>query len=146
MPKKTYGFAKYLRDSFPNATYVGFTGTPVDATLRVFGEVVVQYTMKQSLDDGSTVGIARLPGPREVQLDEKMAQACDEYYRLQAEAGANEYQIEKSKKDMTNLKIILGNSDRLDIVVRHFIWHYEKRCEEHATVMVRPCSSAMTVK
>lgn len=90
--------------------------------------------MKQSLDDGSTVGIARLPGPREVQLDEKMAQACDEYYRLQAEAGANEYQIEKSKKDMTNLKIILGNSDRLDIVVRHFIWHYEKRCEEHATV------------
>ena len=132
--KKTYGFAKYLRDSFPNATYVGFTGTPVDATLRVFGEVVVQYTMKQSLDDGSTVGIARLPGPREVQLDEKMAQACDEYYRLQAEAGANEYQIEKSKKDMTNLKIILGNSDRLDIVVRHFIWHYEKRCEEHATV------------
>lgn len=132
--KKTYGFAKYLRDSFPNATYVGFTGTPIDATLRVFGEVVVQYTMKQSLDDGSTVGIARLPGPREVQLDEKMAQACDEYYRLQAEAGANEYQIEKSKKDMTNLKVILGNPDRLDIVVRHFIWHYEKRCEEHATV------------
>ena len=132
--KKTYGFAKYLRDSFPNATYVGFTGTPIDATLRVFGEVVVQYTMKQSLDDGSTVGIARLPGPREVQLDEKMAQACDEYYRLQAEAGANEYQIEKSKKDMTNLKVILGNPDRLDIVVKHFIWHYKKRCEEHATV------------
>lgn len=132
--KKTYGFAKYLRDSFPNATYVGFTGTPIDATLRVFGEVVVQYTMKQSLDDGSTVGIVRLPGPREVQLDEKMAQACDEYYRLQADAGANEYQIEKSKKDMTNLKVILGNPDRLDIVVKHFIWHYEKRCEEHATV------------
>ena len=75
-----------------------------------------------------------LSGPREVPLDEKMAQACDEYYRLQAEAGANEYQIEKSKKDMTNLKVILGNPDRLDIVVKHFIWHYEKRCEENATV------------
>ncbi len=132
--KKTYGFAKYIRDSFPNATYVGFTGTPVDATLRVFGTVVTQYTMKQSLDDGSTVKIARLPGPREVQLDEKMAQACDEYYRLQEEAGANEYQIEQSKKDMTKLKVILGNPDRLDIVVKHFIWHYEKRVEEHATV------------
>ena len=132
--KKTYGFAKYLRDSFPNATYVGFTGTPVDATLRVFGDVVVQYTMKQSLDDGSTVGIARLPGPREVQLDEKLAQACDEYYRLQAEAGTNEYQIEQSKKDMTKIKVILGNPDRLDVVVKHFIWHYEKRVEEHATV------------
>ena len=132
--KKTYGFAKYLRDSFPNATYVGFTGTPVDATLRVFGDVVVKYTMKQSLDDGSTVGIARLPGPREVQLDEKLAQACDEYYRLQAEAGTNEYQIEQSKKDMTKIKVILGNPDRLDVVVKHFIWHYEKRVEEHATV------------
>lgn len=132
--KKTYGFAKYLRDSFPNATYVGFTGTPVDATLRVFGDIVVKYTMKQSLDDGSTVPIARLPGPREVQLDEKLAAACDEYYRLQLEAGANEYQIEQSKKEMTRLKVILGNPDRLDIVVRHFIWHYEKRCEEHATV------------
>ncbi len=61
--KKTYGFAKYLRDSFPNATYVGFTGTPIDATLRVFGEVVVQYTMKQSLDDGSTVGLPGFPVP-----------------------------------------------------------------------------------
>lgn len=132
--KKTYGFAKYLRDSFPNATYVGFTGTPVDATLRVFGEVVVKYTMKQSLDDGATVKIARLPGPREVQLDEKLAAACDEYYRLQKEAGANEYQIEQSKKDMTRLKVVLGNSDRLDIVVKHFIWHYEKRCEENATI------------
>ena len=139
--KKTYGFAKYLRDSFPNATYVGFTGTPVDATLRVFGDVVVKYTMKQALDDGATVGIARLPGPREVQLDEKIAAACDEYYRLQAEAGANEYQIEKSKKDMTNLKIVLGNPDRLDVVVKHFIWHYEKRLEEHATV----CGKAMFV-
>lgn len=132
--KKTYGFAKYLRDSFPNATYVGFTGTPVDATLRVFGEVVVKYTMKQSLDDGATVKIARLPGPREVQLDEKLAAVCDEYYRLQKEAGANEYQIEQSKKDMTRLKVVLGNSDRLDVVVKHFIWHYEKRCEENATI------------
>lgn len=132
--KKTYGFAKYLRDSFPKATYVGFTGTPVDATLRVFGKVVVAYTMKQSLDDGSTVKIARLPGPREVQLDEKIAAACDEYYRLQSEAGANEYQIEQSKKDMTKIKRILENPDRLDIVVKHFIWHYEKRCEENSTV------------
>lgn len=132
--KKTYGFAKYLRDSFPNATYVGFTGTPVDATLRVFGEVVVKYTMKQSLDDGATVKIARLPGPREVQLDEKMAADCDEYYRLQMEAGANEYQVEQSKKEMTRMKVVLGNPDRLDVVVKHFIWHYEKRCEEHATV------------
>jgi type I restriction enzyme R subunit len=132
--KKHFGFAKYLRDSFPNATYVGFTGTPIDSTIRVFGPVISKYTMKQSLDDGSTVGIARLPGPREVQLDEKIAKVCDEYYKLQYDQGANKYQIEESKKQMSRLKIILGNPDRLDIVVKHFIWHYEKRCAENATV------------
>ena len=132
--KKTYGFAKYLRDSFPNATYVGFTGTPVDATLRVFGEVVVKYTMKMSLDDGATVGISRINGPREVQLDAKLAKACDEYYKAVEKAGANKEQIEQSKKDMTKLKVILGNDDRLNVVVDHFIWHYEKRLEECATV------------
>ena len=132
--KKHYGFAKYLRDSFPNATYVGFTGTPVDATLRVFGQVVSKYTMKQSLDDGSTVKISRLPGPREVQLDEKIAKLCDEYYKLQSDEGANKYQIEESKKQMSKIKTIIGNPDRLDIIVKHFIWHYEKRCEENSTV------------
>lgn len=50
-----YGFAKYLRDAFPNATYCGFTGTPVDETIAVFGPVVDSYTMKESADDGITV-------------------------------------------------------------------------------------------
>ncbi|EKD28741.1 MAG: hypothetical protein ACD_79C00227G0001, partial [uncultured bacterium] len=52
---KTYGFAKYLHDSLPNATYVGFTGTPIDATLDVFGKVVDAYTMKESVEDNITV-------------------------------------------------------------------------------------------
>ena len=132
--KKTYGFAKYVRDSFPNAIYVGFTGTPVDATIKVFGKVVDKYTMKQSYEDGSTVRISRLPGPREVQLDENLAKVCDEYYKLQQDSGANEYQIEESKKQMSRMEVIIGNPDRLDIVVKHFISHYKKRCEEHATV------------
>ena len=132
--KKKYGFAKYLRDSFPNATYVGFTGTPVDATIKVFGQPVVKYTMKQSLDDGATVKISRLPGPREVQLDEKIAKLCDKYYQLQYDEGANEYQIEESKKEMSKVKVILQNPDRLDIIVKHFIWHYERRCQENSTV------------
>jgi type I restriction enzyme R subunit len=56
--KRTYGFAKYLHDSLPNATFVGFTGTPIDATLDVFGEVVDSYTMTESVKDGITVRIA----------------------------------------------------------------------------------------
>ena len=55
--KRTFGFAKYLHDSLPNATYVGFTGTPIDATLDVFGEVVDSYTMTESVADEITVPI-----------------------------------------------------------------------------------------
>jgi type I restriction enzyme, R subunit len=55
--KRTYGFAKYLHDSLPNATYVGFTGTPIDATLDVFGPVVDAYTMTESVKDEITVRI-----------------------------------------------------------------------------------------
>ena len=54
---KTYGFAKYLHDSLPNATYVGFTGTPIDATLDVFGDVVDSYTMTESVKDEITMRI-----------------------------------------------------------------------------------------
>lgn len=139
--KKSYGFAKYLRDSFPNATYVGFTGTPIDATLRVFGSVVSKYTMRQSLADGATVQIARLPGPREVRVDDAILKICDEYYNQQLKDGANEFQIEKSKREMSRLKQIIGSPSRLDVVVNHFIWHYEKRCEEASTV----CGKAMFV-
>lgn len=54
---KTYGFAKYLHDSLPNATYVGFTGTPIDATIEVFGAVVDSYTMTEAVEDGITVNL-----------------------------------------------------------------------------------------
>lgn len=132
--KKVHPFGECIRNSFPNAIYVGFTGTPVDATLRTFGNVVYKYTMKQSKDDGSTVGIYRLNGPREVQLDEKLAKICDEYYRLLEEGGANKHQIEASKREMSKIEKILGAPDRLDTIVNHFIQHYEYRCSENSTV------------
>ena len=53
--ERSYGFAKYLHDSLPNATYVGFTGTPVDGTIEVFGPVVDAYTMTEAVKDGITV-------------------------------------------------------------------------------------------
>lgn len=132
--KKVHPFGECIRNSFPNAIYVGFTGTPIDATLRTFGDVKYKYTMKQSKDDGSTVGIFRLNGPREVQLDEKLARICDEYYRLLEEAGANPHQIEASKREMSKIEKILGAPDRLDTIVNHFIQHYEYRCTENSTV------------
>lgn len=83
----TYGFAKYLRDSFPNATYCGFTGTPIDETLTVFGQVVDSYTMKESSDDGITIRIAYEPRLARVILSDEQAKQIQKYYDRCAEEG-----------------------------------------------------------
>lgn len=93
----TYGFAKYLRDALPNATYVGFTGTPIDETIHVFGDVVDQYTMKESEDDGITVPIKYDPRLARVFLNKEQADKVEEYYRLCADEGAMPEDIAKSK-------------------------------------------------
>jgi len=133
--KKTFGFAKYLHDSLPNATYVGFTGTPIDATLDVFGEVIDAYTMKESVKDNITVRIVYEGRAAKVLLEEKKLQEIEQYYSQCAVEGANEYQIEESKRAVTNMEVILGNPDRLEAVAKDFVEHYEKRMEEGASVL-----------
>jgi len=133
--KLTYGFAKYLHDSLPNATYVGFTGTPIDATLNVFGPVVDAYTLKESVEDGITIRIVYEGRAAKVLLDEKKLQEIEEYYKQCAVAGTNDYQIEESKKAVANMEVILGDPDRLKAVAIDFIEHYEKRIAEGATVL-----------
>lgn len=131
---KTYGFAKYLHDSLPNATYVGFTGTPIDATLDVFGKVVDAYTMKESVQDNITVRIVYEGRAAKVLLDENKLHKVEEYYKQCAEEGTNDYQIEESKKAVTNMEVILGDPDRLEAVARDFVEHYEERMTEGASV------------
>lgn len=132
--RRNFGFAKYLHDSLPNATYVGFTGTPIDATIDVFGNVVDAYTMTESVTDGITRRIVYEGRAAKVLLDNKKLQEIEKYYRQCAEEGANEYQIEESKKAVTKMERILGDSDRLQAVAEDFISHYEKRIEEGSTV------------
>lgn len=132
--KKHYGFATYLRRSFPNATYVGFTGTPIDATINVFGPIVASYKMKQAVDDGSTVGIDLLPGPSSVRLDETKLAIIDKYYENQLKEGTNKYEVNQSIKDMAAIRTIIDNDSRLEKVVNHFIKHYEARVKEGSTV------------
>jgi type I restriction enzyme R subunit len=131
---KSYGFAKYLHDSLPNATYVGFTGTPIDATLDVFGKVVDAYTMTESVKDEITVRIAYEGRAAKVVLQNSELYKIEEYYNMVAEDGANEYQIEKSKEETTSMNVILGDPQRLQAVAEDFVKHYEKRIEEGATV------------
>ncbi|MFP4243054.1 MAG: type I restriction endonuclease subunit R [Chitinispirillaceae bacterium] len=133
--KKTYGFAKYLHNSLPNATYVGFTGTPIDATLDVFGKVVDAYTMKESVQDNITVRIVYEGRAAKVLLEERKLRDIEKYYKKCADEGANEYQIQESKKAVTNMEVILGDPDRLKEVAEDFIHHYEQRVEEGASVL-----------
>lgn len=133
--KRTYGFAKYLHYSLPNATYVGFTGTPVDATLDVFGGVVDAYTMIESVADGITRKIVYEGRAAKVLLDNAKLKEIEEYYKQCAEEGANEYQIEESKRAVTQMERILGDPDRLKAVAEDFIAHYENRIAEGSTVL-----------
>ena len=79
--KKSYGFAKYLHDSLPNATYVGFTGTPIDATLDVFGDVVDSYTMTESVRDEITVKIVYEGRAAKVLLDNSKLEEIEKYLK-----------------------------------------------------------------
>ncbi|KAA1157573.1 type I restriction endonuclease subunit R [Pseudoalteromonas fuliginea] len=132
--RKTFGFAKYLHDSLPNATYVGFTGTPVDATLDVFGEVVDSYTMTESVKDEITVRIVYEGRAAKVCLNNSKLAEIEAYYKECADAGSNELQIEDSKKATANMNSILGDPDRIKVLAKDFVQHYEKRVEECSTV------------
>jgi HsdR family type I site-specific deoxyribonuclease len=131
---KTFGFAKYLHDSLPNATFVGFTGTPIDATLDVFGKVVDAYTMTESVKDEITVRIVYEGRAAKVLLNNSKLKEIEDYYAKCAEIGSNENQIEQSKKEMAQMYAIIGDPDRLKAVAEDFVNHYENRISEGATV------------
>lgn len=131
----TYGFAKYLRDSFPNATYCGFTGTPIDETIAVFGQVVDSYTMKESSDDGITVRIAYEPRLARVILSDEQAKEIQKYYEKCLEMGSNPEQVEESKRAMSSMTAILGHPDRIKKLAADVVEHYEALCAEKPEVV-----------
>ena len=130
-----YGFAKYLRDSFPNATYCGFTGTPIDESIAVFGGVVDKYTMKESSDDGITVGLAYEPRLARVAVNEEELRKIEKYYEKCAEDWASEDAIEKSKSDNSKLAVILGNQERIEKLAADIVVHYETLCAQKPKIV-----------
>ena len=130
----TYGFAHYLRESLPNAVYCGFTGTPIDESVAVFGDIVDSYTMKESSDDEITVRISYEPRLARVLLSEKDAKDIQKYYEQCEEEGTNSEQIEESKRAMSKMKIILGHPERLKKLAKDMVEHYEKLCNEKPEV------------
>ncbi|MCD7974516.1 MAG: DEAD/DEAH box helicase family protein [Phascolarctobacterium sp.] len=132
---KRYGFAKYLRDSFPNAIYRGFTWTPTATSTAVFGPVVDKYTMQESADDGITVHIVYEPCLARVVLSEEEAKEIQKYYEECANAGSTPAQILKSQKAMSRITNILNFPGRIEkwlkvfpIIMRRFTSKSQKWC------------------
>lgn len=127
---KKYGTAKYLHEAFPNATYIGFTGTPVEtkdkSTSNVFGQVIDTYDMTQAIMDGATVPIMYEARMARVGLNQKLLDEIDDYYNmLETEEGVEDYKIAESEKEMAKMEQIIEDPDRLEMIVKDIINHYE---------------------
>lgn len=132
-----FGFAQYLHDALPNATFVGFTGTPIEETVHVFGPVVDKYTMKQAVADGITVPLKYEARLARIVLDSNKAQEIEDYYSQCEDEGATEEMVDRSKRAMSKLEVILGDDDRLERMAKDIVRHYESYVSEHAGVVTK---------
>ena len=121
-------YAKVLREAFPHATFVGFTGTPIEETYDTFGGEIDRYTMDQAVADGLTVQIKYHPRITKVLLDEEKVKLIEDYYKKCADEGATKEDIEASKKAMSSMEIILGEPSRLKRLAVDIHDHYVASC------------------
>ena len=133
----TYGFAYHLRTAFPKATFVGFTGTPIDDTIHVFGDVVDYYTMNEAVADGITVPLKYVARLARVNMDEEKAKLIEKYYEQCAEEGTDADKIEKSKSAMSSLNVILGEDGRLEKVAKDIADHYDQFVANQSASVVK---------
>ena len=117
-------YAKVLREALPNATFVGFTGTPIAETYQTFGDEIDRYTMDQSVADGITVDIKYHPRIAKVFLNKDKVKEIEAYYSKCADEGSTKEDIAKSKKAMTSLEVLLGEPERLDRLAVDIHDHY----------------------
>lgn len=121
-------YAKVLKEAFPNATFVGFTGTPIAETYQTFGDEIDRYTMDQAVADGLTVPIKYHPRISKVLLDNQKIKEIETYYKNCADDGATADDIEASKKAMSSMEIILGEPSRLERLAIDIHDHYIASC------------------
>lgn len=126
-----YGYAKYIRDALPEATYIGFTGTPVESgdhsTSAIFGKTVDTYDMTQSVEDGSTVKIFYESRLAKVWLDDGKLKEIDKYYDDLANQNVSDDVIEESKSKWSSMEVIIGDNDRLHLLASDILKHYNER-------------------
>ena len=127
--KIVYGFAKYMRDALPNATYLGFTGTPIESTdvntPAVFGNYVDIYDIAKAVDDGATVRIYYESRLAKVNLSEEGKKLVDELDEILDQDDFNDSQKEKAK--WTQLEALVGSENRINQIAQDIIKHFEQR-------------------
>lgn len=126
--KTTVGMAKIIRDCLPNASFIGFTGTPISDrdrdTREVFGNYIDIYDMTQAVEDGATRPVYYESRVIQLKLDDKILRLLDDEYDHMAQ-NADPYAIEKSKRDLGKMEAILGADKTIDSLVRDILDHYE---------------------
>lgn len=149
--KRVVGAARVIRNSLPNATYIGFTGTPIAAkdrsTREVFGDYIDIYDMTQAVEDGATRPVYYESRVMQLKLDaETLALIDAEYDRMAQEADAEV--IEKSKRDLGQMEAVLGNDTTIDSLVQDILEHYESFRAELLTgkAMIVAYSRAIAMK
>lgn len=130
------GTARIIRDSLPNATYIGFTGTPISSkdrsTIEVFGNYIDIYDMTQAVEDGATRPVYYESRVIHLKLDEDILQIIDAEYDIMAE-NAEPYAIEKSKKELGRMDSILGAQQTITALCEDIITHYEQNRQHELT-------------
>lgn len=127
----SYGIEKYIRESLPNATFIGFTGTPVTtadkSTTDIYGEIIDTYDMTQAVNDGATVKIFYEGRLARVWADDQLIKKVDEYYENLESQGVNDVIIEESKRKMSSMKIIFEDDELIKLLAKDIVEHYEIR-------------------
>lgn len=133
---KVIGTARMIRNSLPNATYIGFTGTPISAkdrsTREVFGNYIDIYDMTQAVEDGATRPVYYESRVVKLKLDQETLKLIDNEYDIMAN-NADEEVIEKSKKELSRMDAILGADDTVNSLVNDILYHYENNRENLLT-------------
>jgi len=126
------GFARHMRDALPNASFIGFTGTPIEQadrnTRSVFGDYISVYDMRQAVDDGATVPIYYESRMAKLELDERQSPRLDEEFEELTE-GEEVERKERLKSKWAALEAVVGAERRLGLIARDLLDHWEKRLE-----------------
>ena len=145
------GTARIIRDSLPNATYIGFTGTPISAkdrnTREVFGDYIDIYDMTQAVEDGATRPVYYESRVIKLKFDEATLHLIDQEYDIMAN-NADPEVVEKSKKELGQMEAVLGNDATIDSLVNDILDHYENYRADLLTgkAMVVAYSRAIAMK